>query len=83
MFDVLVELLIRTCSFRSIAVASTDDMAIGGIEVEGARHVVEVAKREVLRNPVLTSQCLIFVEVRLLCLDEPYKGHDLNFNSPS
>ena len=66
MFDVLVELLIRTCSFRSIAVASTDGMAIARIEVEGACHVVEIAKREVLRNPVLAGQCLIFEEVRLL-----------------
>ncbi len=66
MFDVLVELLIRTCSFSSIAVTSADDMAICRIEVEGARYVVEVAKREVLRNPVLAGQCLIFEEVRLL-----------------
>ena len=66
MFDVLVKLLIRTCSFRSIAVASANDMAIARIEVEGARHVVEVAKREVLRSPVLAGQQLIFDEVWLL-----------------
>ena len=41
--DVFVEFLIGTSSLGRIEVAATDYVTIGCVEVEGARHLIEVA----------------------------------------
>ena len=55
MFDILVELLVRTGCFRGVEVAAADDMAVGCVEIEGIRNIVEIAKGKVLRYDTLAE----------------------------
>lgn len=48
MLNAFVEFLVCACGFCSVEIASTNDMAICCVEVEGICNIVEVAKREVL-----------------------------------
>ena len=50
MLDVLVQLFVCAGGFRSVDVAASNDMALCGIEVEGIRNVIDVAKWEVLKS---------------------------------
>lgn len=47
-FNVLVQLLVATSSFRCVEVAAANDVQVGGREVESICDDLEVAKRNVL-----------------------------------
>jgi hypothetical protein len=47
-FDVLVKLLVATSSLGRIEIASSDDMEVRSVEIEGRGDVLDVAEREVL-----------------------------------
>lgn len=48
MLNVLVEFLVCARGFCGVEVASTNDVAICCVEIEGICNIVEIAKREVL-----------------------------------
>jgi hypothetical protein len=42
LIDILVELLVGTCRFRRVKIASSGDITIGSVEVEGACYGFEI-----------------------------------------